>query len=218
MIVFILKCFNFLLNCISLYKSILKIIVFRLLQTSGKIRLLDVGSCFNPFLKFEEFLTVGIDIVPAVEVCVVVYFVFWDLNILRVCLLSKALSLHFWKGKYISCVHVDKRLFQFQTKWIFCQNLSVWLAYVNLNNNISVNLFCFLFIVCYYNQETLVDCKDSQIAIVFGLFIWVFFFNAFLSKTHCDIETLQNSGKSRAFGDSHNLLNSSHLYLVDKIT
>ncbi|XP_060100862.1 S-adenosylmethionine sensor upstream of mTORC1 [Heteronotia binoei] len=34
---------------------------------SGKIRLLDVGSCFNPFLKFEEFLTVGIDIVPAVE-------------------------------------------------------------------------------------------------------------------------------------------------------
>lgn len=34
----------------------------------GKIRLLDVGSCFNPFLKFDEFLTVGIDIVPAVEV------------------------------------------------------------------------------------------------------------------------------------------------------
>ncbi|XP_029412747.1 S-adenosylmethionine sensor upstream of mTORC1 isoform X2 [Nannospalax galili] len=39
----------------------------RLLQASGKIRLLDVGSCFNPFLKFDEFLTVGIDIVPAVE-------------------------------------------------------------------------------------------------------------------------------------------------------
>ncbi|XP_041965627.1 S-adenosylmethionine sensor upstream of mTORC1 [Alosa sapidissima] len=34
---------------------------------SGKIRLLDVGSCFNPFLKFDEFFTVGIDIVPAVE-------------------------------------------------------------------------------------------------------------------------------------------------------
>ncbi|XP_026991343.2 S-adenosylmethionine sensor upstream of mTORC1 [Tachysurus fulvidraco] len=32
-----------------------------------KLRLLDVGSCFNPFLKFDEFLTVGIDIVPAVE-------------------------------------------------------------------------------------------------------------------------------------------------------
>ncbi|XP_051546051.1 S-adenosylmethionine sensor upstream of mTORC1 isoform X1 [Myxocyprinus asiaticus] len=31
------------------------------------IRLLDVGSCFNPFLKFDDFLTVGIDIVPAVE-------------------------------------------------------------------------------------------------------------------------------------------------------
>ncbi|XP_043944628.1 S-adenosylmethionine sensor upstream of mTORC1 isoform X2 [Protopterus annectens] len=39
----------------------------RLLHLSGKIRLLDVGSCFNPFLKFDEFLTVGIDIVPAVE-------------------------------------------------------------------------------------------------------------------------------------------------------
>ncbi|KAK0148153.1 S-adenosylmethionine sensor upstream of mTORC1 [Merluccius polli] len=33
----------------------------------GKMRLLDVGSCFNPFLEFDEFLTVGIDIVPAVE-------------------------------------------------------------------------------------------------------------------------------------------------------
>ncbi|XP_072520125.1 S-adenosylmethionine sensor upstream of mTORC1 [Salminus brasiliensis] len=32
-----------------------------------KMRLLDVGSCFNPFLKFDEFITVGIDIVPAVE-------------------------------------------------------------------------------------------------------------------------------------------------------
>ncbi|XP_014391931.1 PREDICTED: probable methyltransferase BTM2 homolog [Myotis brandtii] len=42
-------------------------IITELLQTSGKIRLLDVGSCFNPFMKFEEFLTVGIDIVPAVE-------------------------------------------------------------------------------------------------------------------------------------------------------
>jgi hypothetical protein len=35
------------------------------------MRLLDVGSCFNPFLKFDEFLTVGIDIVPAVEVCTI---------------------------------------------------------------------------------------------------------------------------------------------------
>ncbi|EHB00290.1 hypothetical protein GW7_01185 [Heterocephalus glaber] len=41
--------------------------ITELLQASGKIRLLDVGSCFNPFLKFEEFLTVGIDIVPTVE-------------------------------------------------------------------------------------------------------------------------------------------------------
>lgn len=38
-----------------------------LLSQPGKMRLLDVGSCFNPFLKFDEFLTVGIDIVPAVE-------------------------------------------------------------------------------------------------------------------------------------------------------
>ncbi|XP_055505971.1 S-adenosylmethionine sensor upstream of mTORC1 isoform X2 [Leucoraja erinacea] len=38
-----------------------------LLCFSGKIRLLDVGSCFNPFLKFDEYLAVGIDIVPAVE-------------------------------------------------------------------------------------------------------------------------------------------------------
>ncbi|XP_034031901.1 S-adenosylmethionine sensor upstream of mTORC1 isoform X2 [Thalassophryne amazonica] len=37
------------------------------IPTLGKMRLLDVGSCFNPFLKFDEFLTVGIDIVPAVE-------------------------------------------------------------------------------------------------------------------------------------------------------
>lgn len=45
----------------------------------GKMRLLDVGSCFNPFLKFDEFLTVGIDIVPAVEVWVLIcsaYFLF----------------------------------------------------------------------------------------------------------------------------------------------
>ncbi|KAJ8411277.1 hypothetical protein AAFF_G00172830, partial [Aldrovandia affinis] len=39
----------------------------RLSVQTGRIRLLDVGSCFNPFLKFDEFLTVGIDIVPAVE-------------------------------------------------------------------------------------------------------------------------------------------------------
>ncbi|XP_048463858.1 S-adenosylmethionine sensor upstream of mTORC1 [Rhincodon typus] len=41
--------------------------ISKLLCFSGKIRLLDVGSCFNPFLKFDEFLAVGIDIVPAVE-------------------------------------------------------------------------------------------------------------------------------------------------------
>ncbi|WAR26934.1 SAMTR-like protein, partial [Mya arenaria] len=33
----------------------------------GKIRLLDVGSCFNPFLTIPEFQAVGIDISPATE-------------------------------------------------------------------------------------------------------------------------------------------------------
>ncbi|KAG8580805.1 hypothetical protein GDO81_007421 [Engystomops pustulosus] len=33
----------------------------------GKVRLLDVGSCYNPFMKYEDILAVGIDIVPAVE-------------------------------------------------------------------------------------------------------------------------------------------------------
>ncbi|XP_041350485.1 S-adenosylmethionine sensor upstream of mTORC1-like [Gigantopelta aegis] len=35
------------------------------LPFEGKIRLLDVGSCYNPFLQFPEFLAVGIDISPA---------------------------------------------------------------------------------------------------------------------------------------------------------
>lgn len=34
----------------------------------GKIRLLDVGSCFNGFQQFDEFLAVGIDLCPAVPV------------------------------------------------------------------------------------------------------------------------------------------------------
>lgn len=32
------------------------------------LRLLDVGSCYNPFVKFEEFEVVAVDIAPAVEV------------------------------------------------------------------------------------------------------------------------------------------------------
>jgi len=32
------------------------------------LRLLDVGSCFNGFQLYEEFLAVGIDLSPAVEV------------------------------------------------------------------------------------------------------------------------------------------------------
>ncbi|XP_038067552.1 S-adenosylmethionine sensor upstream of mTORC1-like [Patiria miniata] len=37
------------------------------LPVPGPLRLLDVGSCFNPFLQYEEFLSVGIDISPAVD-------------------------------------------------------------------------------------------------------------------------------------------------------
>ena len=32
---------------------------------TGKLRLLDVGSCYNPFKAYEQFIAVGIDISPA---------------------------------------------------------------------------------------------------------------------------------------------------------
>ncbi|XP_067683648.1 S-adenosylmethionine sensor upstream of mTORC1-like isoform X1 [Haliotis asinina] len=35
------------------------------LPFAGKVRLLDVGSCYNPFEQFDEFLAIGIDISPA---------------------------------------------------------------------------------------------------------------------------------------------------------
>ncbi|XP_050412706.1 S-adenosylmethionine sensor upstream of mTORC1 isoform X1 [Patella vulgata] len=35
------------------------------LPFKGKIRLLDVGSCYNPFIEFDEIHAVGIDISPA---------------------------------------------------------------------------------------------------------------------------------------------------------
>jgi len=41
---------------------------FSSLPVEGKIRLLDVGSCFNAFLEFPEIQAVGIDISPATEV------------------------------------------------------------------------------------------------------------------------------------------------------
>ncbi|XP_069141999.1 S-adenosylmethionine sensor upstream of mTORC1-like isoform X2 [Argopecten irradians] len=31
----------------------------------GKLRLLDVGSCYNPFAAYEEFMSIGLDISPA---------------------------------------------------------------------------------------------------------------------------------------------------------
>ena len=42
--------------------------IFSDIPVKGRIRLLDVGSCFNPFLEFEELQAVGIDISPAAEV------------------------------------------------------------------------------------------------------------------------------------------------------
>ncbi|KAL8575514.1 hypothetical protein ACOMHN_013065 [Nucella lapillus] len=33
----------------------------------SRLRLLDVGSCYNPFLRFDEFLAVGLDLSPACE-------------------------------------------------------------------------------------------------------------------------------------------------------
>ena len=40
----------------------------RELPVEGRIRLLDVGSCYNPFLQFDHFLPVGVDISPATPV------------------------------------------------------------------------------------------------------------------------------------------------------
>jgi len=41
---------------------------YRLLPFKGKIRLLDVGSCYDPFKELADFLAVGIDICPAAPV------------------------------------------------------------------------------------------------------------------------------------------------------
>ena len=40
----------------------------RQLPLAGRVRVLDVGSCYNPFLQFPEFLAVGLDISPATQV------------------------------------------------------------------------------------------------------------------------------------------------------
>ena len=36
------------------------------------LRLLDVGSCYNPFLSFRQFQVTAIDIAPALEVCIII--------------------------------------------------------------------------------------------------------------------------------------------------
>ncbi|CAG2199157.1 BMT2 [Mytilus edulis] len=45
--------------------EVLSTLDFQESQIEGKIRLLDVGSCFNPFARYDDFLAVGIDIGPA---------------------------------------------------------------------------------------------------------------------------------------------------------
>jgi hypothetical protein len=44
-----------------------------MLPFEGKIRLLDVGSCYDPFRQFDDFTVVAIDISPAVEVFQCIY-------------------------------------------------------------------------------------------------------------------------------------------------
>ena len=49
------------------------VIMFQLLQfrkhpTDGRIRILDVGSCYNPFKGCDKFCVVALDLYPAVEV------------------------------------------------------------------------------------------------------------------------------------------------------
>ena len=39
--------------------------IFRVIPIEGKMKVLDVGSCFNPFADYNDFLAVGIDISPA---------------------------------------------------------------------------------------------------------------------------------------------------------
>lgn len=59
-----------------------------------------MGSCFNPFLKFDEFITVGIDIVPAVEVRVCLksfLLTWWHLKGFPVCWLSAGITE--WKNR-----------------------------------------------------------------------------------------------------------------------
>jgi len=44
------------------------VFLYRCLPFTEKISILDVGSCYNPFKEFKEFLAVGLDLCPAVEV------------------------------------------------------------------------------------------------------------------------------------------------------
>lgn len=50
---------------------------YRNREVHDKILLLDVGSCFHPFAKFEEFIAIGIDISPAIPVS----HLYWSLKI-----------------------------------------------------------------------------------------------------------------------------------------
>ena len=69
------------------------VVISRSLPLRGKIRLLDVGSCFNPFAEFDEFLSVGIDISPAVTVMGLLLIIIINYNLIRVFRFSKVSSL-----------------------------------------------------------------------------------------------------------------------------
>ena len=52
-------------NLLCKFADLCKLFFSSVLPIEGKIRVLDVGSCFNPFADYDDFLAVGIDISPA---------------------------------------------------------------------------------------------------------------------------------------------------------
>jgi len=72
---------------------------YRQLPFNGKIRLLDVGSCYNPFQAFAEFCAVGIDICPAVNVCFLLYVHINTVSVLNIITgIFVYIFVHFWSS------------------------------------------------------------------------------------------------------------------------
>lgn len=88
--------------------------------------------------------------------------------------------------------------------------LSIWLTWPVPYFYFSY--FSSLFIIYCRSLETLVDCRDFQIAVVFGLFVWIFF-NVSLTEMCYDIEPLWNSGKNKSAGVNQNFI-KSQLFVV----